>query len=90
MPQYQLEIAVLLAASVVCSVVIFYLTRPRDGQIKLSVEHDDGYEHGTQPDPFDVSTPEDMIDGYPIDEHAFWVKVSVDYCVSLACNTNIY
>jgi len=78
MPQYQLEVAVLLAASVVCSVVIFYPTRPRDGQIKLSVEHDDGYEHGTQPDPFDVSTPEDIIDGYPIDGDAFWVKVSVE------------
>lgn len=90
MPQYQLEVAVLLAASVVCSVVIFYLTRATDGQIKLAVEHDDGYEHGTQPDPFDVSTPEDMVDGYPIDEHAFWVKVSMDHSVSLPCNTNIY
>lgn len=73
MPQYQLEVAILLVASAACSLGVFYLTQPKEGQIKLSV--DDGYEHGTQPDPFDVTKPEDMIDGHTLDEHAFWAKV---------------
>jgi len=91
MPQYQSEVAVLLAVSVVCSLVIFYLTPSNDGQIKLSVEHDDGYEHGTQPDPFDVTNPEDVIDGHAIDEHDFWVKVRLGDTqhLSLECETKL-
>jgi hypothetical protein len=83
MPQYQLEVAILLGASVACSVVIFYLTQPKEGQISLSVENDDGYEHGTQSDPFDVTKPEDRMDGYALDEHSFWVKVRADDVLSL-------
>jgi hypothetical protein len=82
MSQYQLAVAILLAASVVCSLVTFYLTQPKEGKIKLSVEHDDGYERGTQPDPFDVTIPEDMIDGHALDEHGFWVKVRADVMMS--------
>jgi hypothetical protein len=75
MPQYQLEVAILLVASAACSLGVFYLTKPKEGQIKLSVDNDDGYERGTQPDPFDVTKPEDMIDGHALDERGFWAKV---------------
>lgn len=81
MPQYQLEVAILLAVIATCSLAIFALSQPKDGQIKLPI-HDDGYEHGTQPDPFDVTKPEDIIDGYPLDERAFWMTVC-------ACNTTL-
>jgi hypothetical protein len=81
--QYQLWVSILLVISVAGSVAIFYLTRGKEGQIKLSVEHDDGYEHGNLPDPFNVTEPGDMVDGYPLDEDAFWVKVCTDDILSL-------
>jgi len=74
MSQYQLCVSILLVISVAGSLAIFYLTRGKEGQIKL----DDGYEHGNLPDPFNVTEPGDMVDGYPLDEDAFWVKVCTD------------
>lgn len=75
MPQYQLEVAIFLTVGAACSLA-WTLSQPKDGQIKLPV-YDDGYEHGSQPDPFDVTKPEDMIDGYPLDEQAFWMTVCI-------------
>ncbi|KAF9225872.1 multidrug resistance-associated ABC transporter [Gyrodon lividus] len=73
MPQYQLPIAVILAATAVGSVVLLYLTRPQEAKIQLPT-------HGEQDeslvcDPFDVTRPEDVVDGSPINEETFWDKV---------------
>lgn len=73
MSLYQLEVAIFLAVFAVCSLAIFWLTAPTDGQIKLPEYVD---EDNTQPDPFDVTKPEDLVDGHPIDERGFYDKVS--------------
>ncbi|KAJ6609306.1 hypothetical protein B0H10DRAFT_2166370 [Mycena sp. CBHHK59/15] len=74
MPRYQSEIALSLAVSAVCSVV-FYLNITGEGKIQLPVPNDgiekiypDGY-------PFDVTTAEDLLDGYPSDEAKFWAQM---------------
>ena len=72
MPHYQIEVSILLAISAACSLLTFTVSPSKEGQISL---HDDGYEHGTQPDPFDITKPEDVIDGYPLDEQVFWITV---------------
>lgn len=78
MPQFQLEVAIILAVSAACSLVIFYLTREKGGQIKLPIhgplQGDAEYDE-TKPDPFNVTQPEDLIDGDPIDANKFWAKV---------------
>lgn len=71
MLRYQLQVAIFLAAFAVCSLVTFWLTAPTYGQIKLPEYVDDN----TQPDPFNVLKPEDLVDGHPIDERGFYDKV---------------
>lgn len=85
MPQFQLEVAILLAATAACSLFLFYLRRSKDGQIKLPVhaEDDGGYQPAPAVDPFDVLKPEDLVDGSPIDEEKFWATVGVK-CVKLS------
>jgi hypothetical protein len=78
MPVYQLETAIFLAVCSVLSFVIFLLSRPRHGKIQLPVHTDEPLAHN---DPFDISKPEDAIDGYPINEDAFWRKVE---CIFLS------
>jgi hypothetical protein len=67
MPRFQLLIAISLVVSAVISVLTFYLTRIKEGKIRLpapsAVEQN---EH----DVFDNVT-----DGYPIDEESFWTRV---------------
>lgn len=57
------------------SLAFLYLRDSKEGQIKLPEYADDGYGHGEQLDPFDVTKQEDLIDGHPLDAHGFWVKV---------------
>lgn len=71
MPRFQLPIAIALAASVVISVLTFYLTRTRKGKIQLPATVDEHVEH----DPLDVIRPEDLTDGYPVDAEKFWIRV---------------
>ena len=67
MPRFQLLIAVSLVVSAIISVLIFYITRTKEGKIRLpahsAVEQN---EHEI----FDSVT-----DGYPIDEESFWTRV---------------
>ncbi|KAF8549145.1 P-loop containing nucleoside triphosphate hydrolase protein [Imleria badia] len=72
MPQYQLPIAAILAATGAGSILVLFLARPKQPKIQLptSGEHNESLLH----DPFDVSRPEDFVDGYPINEVAFWNK----------------
>ncbi|KAJ7147016.1 multidrug resistance-associated ABC transporter [Mycena epipterygia] len=76
MPRYQLEIAIALNASAVCSAVLFYLNRTTEGKIQLPV-HADRTEIYPDGDPFDVITPEDLLDGYPLDEANFWARIRI-------------
>lgn len=75
MPRYQLQIAVVLALSAVGSLLVFYFTRTKEGKIQLPTHVDESEETFYGPDPFDVTKPEDIIDGYPIDADAFWTRV---------------
>lgn len=72
MPQYQQPIAAILAATGVGSLLVLCLTRPQQPKIQLpaSCEQDEALLR----DPFDVTRPEDLVDGYPINEVAFWNK----------------
>ncbi|KAJ7476731.1 multidrug resistance-associated ABC transporter [Mycena latifolia] len=75
MPRYQFEIALALNASAIVSAVLFYFNRATDGKIQLpthSAPAEDRYPDG---DPFDVTTPEDLLDGYPLDEIKFWARM---------------
>jgi hypothetical protein len=66
----QLSVAIVLACSAVISLAHFVVSRPGEGRIRLS-ETTEALEH----DPFNVTTPEDVVDGEPIDEEGFWRKV---------------
>lgn len=78
MPRLEFEISVALVVSVVLSGIVLWITREKEGKVQLPTHVDDeslgdGFLGG---DPFDVTKPEDVIDGYPIDEDEFWKKVS--------------
>lgn len=87
MPAFQFESAVFLAGCGLSSLLIYIIFRPTEGQIKLQTYNDqesngEGMElDGEKVDPFDVTKPEDLVDGYPIDEDGFWTKVRV--CLKL-------
>ncbi|KAJ7717035.1 multidrug resistance-associated ABC transporter [Mycena metata] len=72
MPLYQLQIACSLAVTALCSGIFLYLNRSVEGKIQLPLHSEDA-EPGD--DAFDVTKPEDVIDGYPIEGDAFWVKI---------------
>ncbi|KAF8438137.1 hypothetical protein L210DRAFT_968152 [Boletus edulis BED1] len=73
MPQHQLPIAAILAATGAGSILILYLTRSRQPKIQLPTSGEQN--ESLLRDPFDVTRPEDFVDGYPIDEVAFWNKI---------------
>lgn len=73
MPSYQLPVAVALATSALLSLVVRGLSASRRGKIALPVTADSPLE--PQHDPFDVTSPEDVIDGEPVDESSFWLNV---------------
>ncbi|OSX61133.1 hypothetical protein POSPLADRAFT_1074834 [Postia placenta MAD-698-R-SB12] len=70
MPLYQLPVAIVLAVSAGCSLAALLVSRPREGKIRLDAE-----EENSRPDPFDVTRPEDLIDGTPVDAEGFWHKM---------------
>ena len=71
MPRFQLPIAIALVTSVVTSLIAFYFTRTKEGKIQLPITVNGQNER----DIFDVLRPEDVTDGYPIDEESFWIRV---------------
>jgi hypothetical protein len=71
MPRFQLPITIALVISVVTSLITFYFTRTKEGKIKLPTTANEQNER----DIFDVLRPEDVTDGYPIDEEGFWTRV---------------
>ncbi|KZV66005.1 ATP-binding cassette transporter [Peniophora sp. CONT] len=74
MAPIELSVSIALAALVPVSLVGFYFVKPTSsgGEIKLP-ETADHLEH----DAFNVTTPEDVEDGQPIDEAGFWARIRV-------------
>jgi hypothetical protein len=73
MPRFELAVAIALVGGALCSTAVFvFLSHwQKEGGIRLPVRvGEDGVK-----DPFDVTTPEDMVDGFPIGEAKFWAKV---------------
>jgi hypothetical protein len=75
MLRYQLEVVIALNVSAALSALFLYLTRPKEGNIQLPVHARDTAETYSDGDPFDVTTAEDVLEGYPLDEEQFWAKV---------------
>jgi hypothetical protein len=73
MPLFQLPVAVTLASSALLSLAVRGLSTSKSGKIALPVTLNDPLE--PRRDPFDVTSPEDIIDGEPIDETSFWLNV---------------
>ncbi|PPQ81930.1 hypothetical protein CVT25_013778 [Psilocybe cyanescens] len=74
MPHYQLPIAIVLVLSAATSLIVFFLTRTQEGKIQLS--DDDILDNELpQHDAFDVTRPEDILDGHPIEEEQFWRRM---------------
>ena len=76
MPLYQLQAAIFVAVFSLFSAILnfWFITPTTDGQIKLPLP--EYVDDNTQPDPFDVIKPDDLVDGYPINERSFYDKVS--------------
>jgi hypothetical protein len=73
MPSFQLPVAVTLASCALLSLAVRGISALKWGKIALPVTLNDPLE--PQRDPFDVTSPEDIIDGEPIDETGFWLNV---------------
>ena len=72
MPQYQLPVAAALGACALFSAALLILSKPvNDGKVKLPEILQDS----TSQDPFNVTKPEDIIEGEPVDEAKFWSRV---------------
>jgi hypothetical protein len=72
MPRFQLPIAIARVTSVCYqSHYVLHFTRTGEGKIQLPVAANEQNERYT----FNVITPEDVTDGYPIDEESFWTRV---------------
>ena len=70
MLRFQLPISIGLVTSVVTSLIAFYFTRTKEGKIQLLTANEQN-----ERDFFDIIRPEDVTDGYPIDEGSFWKSV---------------
>jgi hypothetical protein len=73
MPPFQLPVAVALATGAILSLAVRGLSASKRGKIALPVTSDAPLE--PQHDPFDVTSPEDITDGEPVDETSFWLNV---------------
>ena len=76
MPKFQFEVALALVVGALCSLTFSYVTRAQEGGIKLPIRAEENQE--TERDPFDVTGPDDLVEGYPVKEDAFWAQVRLD------------
>ncbi|KAH9050918.1 ATP-binding cassette transporter [Lactarius deliciosus] len=72
---FQLPVAATLAGTGLLSLAFRGLSASEKGKIALPITSDTPLE--SRPDPFDVTSPEDIIDGEPIDEASFWANVKL-------------
>jgi hypothetical protein len=71
MPRFELAVAIVLVGGALCSAAVFAFSNQKESGIRLPVYvGEDG-----EKDPFDVTTPEDVVDGFPVDEARFWARV---------------
>ncbi|KAH9169608.1 hypothetical protein EDB89DRAFT_1854300 [Lactarius sanguifluus] len=73
-PGQQLLIAVVLAGIGLLSFAFRGLSALERGKIALPLTLDGPLALESRHDPFDVTSPEDIIDGEPVDEASFWVN----------------
>ena len=73
MPDYRLPASIALAAATAISATVNLAAARQDGKIKLQ-----GPEGEQEYDPFDVTTPEDVAPGEPIDGPRFWSRVCTE------------
>lgn len=69
----QLPVAIALLVSATLSFA-FLLKSKKDGKLQLPI-HADEDDRPVGHDSFDITKPEDVVDGYPIDEEGFWSGV---------------
>ncbi|KAI0066796.1 multidrug resistance-associated ABC transporter [Artomyces pyxidatus] len=79
MARFQLATSIVLASSVGVSLAFLWLLKPREGKVQLPITAED--EVVPTHDPFDVTTPEDVKDGEPIDEEGFWARIRFNMMV---------
>ncbi|KAF7795628.1 hypothetical protein EIP86_006793 [Pleurotus ostreatoroseus] len=71
MPLFQVQVAIVLVACEVFSALLLIAVKPDEGKVKLpQVVEDESLQ-----DPFDVTKPEDIVDGEPVDEDKFWARM---------------
>ena len=70
MPDYQLPASIVVAATAATSAAVNLATSKQEGKIKL-----EGPEDEQEHDPFNVTTPDDVAPGEPIDGPQFWSRV---------------
>ncbi|OJA09234.1 hypothetical protein AZE42_11223 [Rhizopogon vesiculosus] len=75
MPPHQLLLAEALVGATILSSFTLFLARSQQQKIHLPTVQDASLADDVDQDPFDVTKPEDFIDGEPIDEDAFWAKM---------------
>ena len=78
MPQFEFEIGIFLLCCALVSIAVFlFESRSQEGKLKLPTHGEDFLNGALEvDDPFDVTKPEDIIDGDPIREVEFWAAVS--------------
>ncbi|KAF9239800.1 multidrug resistance-associated ABC transporter [Melanogaster broomeanus] len=72
---FEMPIAVTFATASFSSLVIFKFTSWEQLPLQLPISQDGSLEAELQRDPFAVTKPEDLVDGEPVDEGAFWNKM---------------
>ncbi|KDR79985.1 hypothetical protein GALMADRAFT_242167 [Galerina marginata CBS 339.88] len=74
MLRLQLPIAIVLGVSAAASCIFFFFTQTEEGKIQLP-RHVEAEDDVPQHDPFDVTKPQDVNDGFPIEEEQFWTRM---------------
>ncbi|KAL0069222.1 hypothetical protein AAF712_003585 [Marasmius tenuissimus] len=83
MSRFELGTSLALACCTLASGLSLVLNRPEEGKIKLPV-HTEQVQNGldldlnhNDPDPFNIATPEDFVEGYPVEEEKFWKRQTI-------------
>ncbi|RXW18905.1 hypothetical protein EST38_g6949 [Candolleomyces aberdarensis] len=78
MLRFQFEVSITLSVTVIVSILAFYWAKQQgEAKIQLPTHNDEELDgdHYSKQDPLEVTTPEDVIDGYPLEEEAFWRRM---------------
>ncbi|OAX31449.1 hypothetical protein K503DRAFT_860742, partial [Rhizopogon vinicolor AM-OR11-026] len=75
MPPYQFLLAEVLVGTTILSSFTLFFTGSQQQKIHLPTVQDASLADDVDQDPYNVTKPEDFIDGEPIDEDAFWAKM---------------